>query len=313
MRALSKPATYILLLLLMMIWGFNVIAIKLVVNYFEPVTITAFRILTAGIVVLIVLAAKKEFRKMTRQQLVYVTIGSLTGITGHHYFLSMGLTMTTASNTGLIIALVPLMTSLLAIVFLGDRLTLLRFIGIFLGLIGVSFIVLNGSGELSSISRGDFYIFLCVLAQAVSFIYIKKATETMDARLITFWMQIIGAVFLFLISLKMEPQGLESLTTGKPWIWAVFASSAILATGIGHMFYNRAIHQLGAGETAIFINLTPFFSLTGSYLFLDETIAAAQLFGFIFIVSGVVLGTGALEHRKHYQVRRLKQKESDLS
>ncbi|MCF6409850.1 DMT family transporter [Alkalihalobacillus sp. EGI L200015] len=310
---MSKPATYILLLLLMMIWGFNVIAIKLVVEYFEPVTITAFRILTAGIVVLIFLASKKEFRKMTRQQLVYVTIGSLTGITGHHYFLSMGLTMTTASNTGLIIALVPLMTSLLAIVFLGDRLTLLRFIGIFLGFIGVSFIVLNGAGELSSISRGDFYIFLCVLAQAVSFIYIKKATETMDARLITFWMQIIGAAFLFLISLKVEPQGLESLTTGKPWIWAVFASSAILATGIGHMFYNRAIHQLGAGETAIFINLTPFFSLTGSYLFLDETIAAAQLFGFIFIVSGVVLGTGVLEHRNYYQVRKIKEKQSDLS
>ncbi|WP_257351673.1 DMT family transporter [Pseudalkalibacillus decolorationis] len=307
---MSRPITYLLLLLIMMIWGFNVIAIKILVDYFAPITITAFRILTAGLVVMIFLGVKKEFRKVTSQQLIYVTIGTLTGYLGHHFFLATGLTLTTASNTGLILGLVPLMTSLFAILFLGDRLTLLRLLGITLGLTGVSFIVLNGAGKLQGISTGDLYIFCSVIAQAVSFIYIKKATETMDARLITGWMQIMGAVFLFIVSFQIEPNGISSLMNKPLWVWAVFFASAILATGIGHMVYNKAIHQLGAGESAIFINLTPFFSLTGAWLFLGETIALEQLAGFIFIVTGVVLGTGALEHKKEYRVRGTVRKES---
>ncbi|MCP3740289.1 DMT family transporter [Rossellomorea sp. BNER] len=295
---MSKPIIYGLLLLIMMIWGFNVIAIKVLVEYFAPVTITAFRILTAGIVVMMFLGVKKEFRRVTKQQFVYVTVGALTGIFGHHYFLASGLTITSASNTGLILGLVPLMTTLFAIFFLGDRLTILKFFGILLGLTGVSFIVLNGTDSISSISKGDFYVFCSVITQAISFIYIKKATKTMDPLLITGWMQIIGALFLFIVSFQMEPQGISSLSGGNLWVWGVFFASAILATGIGHMFYNKAIHQLGAGETAIFINLTPFFSLTGSYLFLDETIALPQLLGFIFIVAGVIFGTGALENKQ---------------
>ncbi|WP_028784701.1 DMT family transporter [Thalassobacillus devorans] len=302
---MSRPVTYILLFLIMMIWGFNVIAIKILVENFAPVTITAFRILLAGVVVMLILGIKKEFRRVTRSQVVYITIGALTGILGHHFFLAVGLTATNASNAGLILGLVPLMTALAAILFLGDKLTMLRLIGILSGLIGVSFIVLNGEGSLGSISRGDFYIFLAVVTQAVSFIAIKRATETMDARLMTGWMQIIGAFFLFVVSAQLEPDGLSSLTTGTPVVWIVFLASSILATGIGHMVYNKAIHQIGAGETAIFINLTPFFSLTGSYLFLGERIMAEQLFGFLFIVTGVVLGTGAFEQsiRKHKKKR----------
>ena len=59
---MSKPLTYTLLFFVMMIWGFNVIAIKVLVENFAPVTITAFRILLAGIVVMLILGIKKEFR-----------------------------------------------------------------------------------------------------------------------------------------------------------------------------------------------------------------------------------------------------------
>ncbi|WP_181347847.1 DMT family transporter [Thalassobacillus sp. CUG 92003] len=295
---MSKPLIYTLLFFVMMVWGFNVIAIKVLVENFAPVTITAFRILVAGIVVMGFLAAKKEFRRLTWSQFGFITLGAMTGILGHHFFLATGLTATNASNAGLILGLVPLMTALFAILFLGDRLTVLKSLGIVFGLAGVAFIVLNGTGSLGSISRGDVYVFLAVVTQAISFITIKRATQTMDARLVTGWIQMIGALFLFAVSFQMEPEGMSSLTSAPLGVWSVFFASALLATAMGHMVYNKAIHQIGAGETAIFINLTPFFSLTGSYVFLGETIVVEQLIGFIFIVLGVVLGTGALEKKQ---------------
>lgn len=101
-------------------------------------------------------------------------LASIFNVVAHHYFLSIGLTETTATNGGLIMGMSPLLTTILAISFLGTPLTLLKTIGLLLGFSGVAFIVLEGS-QVTGISFGDGYILLSVLTQAVSFILIKES------------------------------------------------------------------------------------------------------------------------------------------
>lgn len=216
---------------------------------------------------------------------------------GNQSFLATGLAQTSASNAALILALVPLTTSVLAVMFLGDRLTLLRTAGIALALIGIAFVILEGNDGLGGMSLGDLFIFCAMFSQAFSFIWIKKATETLDAKQATAIMLTMGAVFLFLISLFLEPSGTSQLNEGTVGVWTVFVLSAVLATGLGHMLYNTAIHRLGAGQSSIFMNLQPFFSLLGSALFLGESIVSSQILGFLFIVAGVILGTGYVDER----------------
>ncbi|RBW68976.1 DMT family transporter [Bacillus taeanensis] len=304
---MQKAIFYILLLLVMVIWGLNVVAIKIVVEAFSPVMITSMRIFTAFLVVMPILYLRKDFCKLTKEEGFLIFVAAVTGIFGHHFFLSVGLTKTTASNAGLILGLVPLSTSLLAMLLLGDRITLFKFLGIICGITGVSFVVLAGDSQIGFISVGDFYIFLAVITQAVSFIFIKKATKTVQSRLVTGYMQFIGALLLFIVSIRLEPSGFSTLKEGSMTAWIVFLASAVLATGLGHLIYNKAIHHLGAGETAIFINLSPFFALLGSAFFLGENIMITQVFGFFFIVVGVLLGTGALEQK--YQLHKMKQYE----
>lgn len=67
---------------------------------------------------------------------------------------------TTASNASLILGLIPLTTAIFAIIFLQDRLTYLRFLGIVLGFTGVAVVVLQNSGEVGTISKGDLFMFL---------------------------------------------------------------------------------------------------------------------------------------------------------
>jgi drug/metabolite transporter (DMT)-like permease len=294
-KGMSKPFVYLSLVAIMMIWGLNVIALKILVNHFSPVTLTSFRIFTAGLVVILILFFIGQLRKLTRKEVMYIGTAALFSVVAHHLFLAVGLTKTTASNAGLILGLVPLVTSVLAIVFLGNRFTVFRFIGILLGFTGVVFVVLNGKSGIHHVSIGDFYIFLSVLSQAISFIMIKKATETLDARVMTGWMLLFGSALLFIISLWMEPDGLSSMTNWTPSLWVIFLASAVLATALGHMFYNKAIQQIGAAESAIFINLNPLFSLLGAYLFLGESISHSQIMGFILIVIGVILGSGVLD------------------
>lgn len=293
---MKKPVLYGLLLFVMVVWGFNVIAVKIIVESFSPVTITSMRVFLAGLVVLGVLFYRKELKKVTKQEGIYILVGAFSGVLGHHLFLAIGLTTTTASNAALILGLIPLMTSIFAVLFLKASFTITKLLGVVLGFTGVSFIVMNGAG-VHQITIGDFYVFLSVIAQAVSFIFIKKATQTLEAKVMTCYMLILGSSFLFITSLLMEPTGISSLSEGTSPAWLIFLASAVIATGIGHMIYNSAIHHLGAGETAIFINLTPFFALIGSVLFLGESITPFQLLGFTFIISGVLLGSGIFDHK----------------
>jgi drug/metabolite transporter (DMT)-like permease len=282
----------------MVTWGLNVIALKILVENFPPIMMQSVRIFIASLVVISVLLFRRNFRPLTRVEWFYIVLAGLLGVVGHHTFLAIGLVYTTASNASLILALIPLTTSIFAILFLRDRLTRLRVVGIILGFTGVAFVILQGNGGVSSVSRGDLYVLCSMIIQASSFILIKKITDTVDVKQMTGIMFIMGSTILFIISFFFEPQGIVEMSKGTMGAWMVLLASAIIATGIGHMLYNSAIHQIGAGQTAIFNNLVPLFSLLAAAAFLGESITLAQIIGFILIVAGVLLGTGYLDERR---------------
>ncbi|MBU6079930.1 DMT family transporter [Allobacillus halotolerans] len=303
---MGKAKIYLILFLVVAAWGFNVTATKILVTNFTPVTMTAARIFVAGVFVFIFLTFMKRVRRLTKREWRTVAIASLFSVVGHQYFLSVGLTETTASNGGMILGTVPLMTAIMAVIFLGDRLTWVRVVGFLLGITGVSFIVIIGNEGLSEISIGDVHVFLSVIAQAISFIIIAKASPTLDPRLLTGYMLVIGSIGLLGIGLVLEPNGLDSLFgQSNIGIWAIFLASAVIATALGHMFYNDSIGKVGPAATAIFLNLNPFFALISAVLFLDEVIGFAQVLGFFLILVGVFFGSGAYEEMR--RKRRLKQ------
>lgn len=291
----QKYQIYMLLVFVMAAWGLNVIATKIIVTTFLPVTITALRVFTAGISVFIILGLLKKVRLPTRKEIRYIFLAGFFNVVCHHFFLSLGLSKTSASNGGLILGLGPLLTTIVAFFLLGTKITFIRLLGIIMGFTGVTFIVVLGSGGVRIVSIGDFYVFLAIFTQAFSFIIIKKISNTLDPRLMTGYMLVIGSVILFIISLFKEPNGLKGLVHGTFEVWMIFLASAVIATALGHMIYNSALGKVGVAESAIFINLNPFFSLIGAVIFLDEQITSSQIFGFIFILFGVLFGSGALE------------------
>ncbi len=277
----------------MIIWGLNVVMLKVLVETFPPQTMTALRIFTAGIVTMLIVLFGRSFRALTKQEWIYSLLAMVFGVMLHHTFLAQGLTMINASNTVLILGLLPLTTALFAVMFLGDSLTKWRVLGIGLALTGVFFIQ-GGTGTLT-VRAGEVYVFLAMLVQAISFVFIKKATITLDSRQMTGMMLVIGSVGLLLASFFIEPNGMNSMMDAPPFIYLIFFFSAIVATAIGHFVFNASIQKIGAGQTAIFNNFVPFFGLVFSAIFLNETIHYYQLIGFLFIVAGVLFGTGYVE------------------
>ncbi|TDL31351.1 DMT family transporter [Jeotgalibacillus sp. S-D1] len=287
---------YIWLVALMVVWGLNVVALKLLVEAFDPIAMTSLRILFAGASVLVILSFMRKFRLPTGKEMGVITVIGLFNVVGHHYFLSVGLTKTSAVNAGLILGLIPIFTAIAAMIFLKAKLTPLKLLGIIIGFIGVTLVVLAGSQGAFHVAMGDIYIFLAGLTQAISFVLIKKTSAPMDVLLLTGWMMIVGSLILMMISLATEPSGFTTLLNGEGYQYALFFASALLATCLGHMIYNSAIRLIGPSESAVFTNLNLLFSITGAAILLNEDLYVEQLLGFIFIVFGVISGSGAVDH-----------------
>ncbi len=288
----------------MMIWGFNVPLIKILVSTFEPVTITAFRIFTASLVIFLILGKMGKVHWPAVYHWKYILGGGLFNVFFHHLFLGLGAAGTSAVHMGIILGLGPILTALMSVVFFRRGLSLLRVLGFVTGTAGVLVTVLGGGAGLSGFVLGDLYIFLSISAQAFSFILVSRAARDMDPLLLTGYMQLFGSFGLFLASLITEPAGLASLENINVYMVIVFMLSAVGATAIGHLVYNNTITKIGPAEAAIFLNLSTFFSLVGSAVILGEPIYYYHWLGLLLIVPGVLMGSGALEE----MIRKRRQK-----
>jgi drug/metabolite transporter (DMT)-like permease len=285
---------YALLTTAMLIWGLNLPLLKYLLLYVDPVTMTAFRLLLAGVAVFIILFAFKLVRLPTKGEWKYIILGALLNVVLHHYFLNMGLFRTSGTNAGLILGTGPVLTAVFVSLILRNYPSKMQWVGFVLGLVGVGSVVLAGGGVVG-FAVGDIFVFISILAQVLSFLVISKAAKTLDPRLMTAYMMIVGSLVLLVIAVIQEPGEIMAFAKVPPIFWLGFAASGIIGTAVGHMLYNYSVGKVGPSKAAIFINFNTMFSLIGSALFLGEIITARHLFGLFIIIAGVILGSGAAE------------------
>lgn len=287
---------YILLLLVMIVWGFNLSALVVLVNAVDPVILTALRIFTAGIVVLIITRIMGIFRLPSKDE--WKTIGVITifNVALHHSLLAIGLTKTSGANASVIIGSLPILTVVLTAIFLKQRLSRARLLGFILGFVGIILTSVAGADGFGSLSSGDLIVFLSIFSQAFSFILISKLNPTFDSRLLTGYMLLVGSGFIFIIALVMNQNISQLSALFSLKMGSIFLFSAIGATALGHMVYNYAVRNIGPAEIAIFANLSTVFALIGSALLLKEAILYNHYIGLVFIIIGVFFGTGAYEY-----------------
>ncbi|UJF26839.1 DMT family transporter [Planococcus sp. 107-1] len=307
---MSQFKVYLLLVAIMFIWGVNLPAVKYLTAQMGPVTMTSLRIFLAALMVFGVLFSFGMVRKLTAKEWRYVAVGSLLNVVIHHYFISVGLSLTSGTNAGLILGTSPILTAIFSLALLRMRPSKLQWIGLMLGFIGVSATVLSGNSETSRVSIGDVYILLAILGQVLSFLVISKASETLDPRLQTGYMFLVGSAGLFIISLIQEPGEWRMFAEMNAAFWLLVIASGVIATALGHMLYNYSLGQVGPPKAAVFINLNTLFALLGSAVFLGETITAVHLAGFVVIMFGVLFGSGAAEELWRMKVRNANRKKA---
>ena len=283
--------TYVSLILTMLFWGGTFIAGRSLAGSVSPVSSAFLRFAIATVVLgLIVRLVEGRIVLPPPKQWFSLLILGLSGVFAYNILFFTGLQFIEAGRASLIIALNPLVISLLAVVFLGERLALRQVGGVLLSLAGAVLVISNGAPARllsGSFGWGELAILGCVISWVTYSLVGRSVLKALSPLTSVFYSSLIGSLLL------AWPALADGLIAKLPCIaskdWLSLAFLGVCGTAIGFSLYYQAIRKIGASRAGVFINLVPLFAIFLSWLLLDETIDGAVIGGGLVLMVGVSL------------------------
>ncbi|WP_409176625.1 DMT family transporter [Brevibacillus fortis] len=280
------------------LWGLNVVMVKYLTT-FPPLYVAAIRMTVGGICLSpLIFLYRKSLRFSKTDWFLLAGVGA-SSIALHQITLAAGVQYTTAGNASLILGLNPLATALLAMLFLGEGMSLKKGLGIGMGFAGVLIVVISQHGGLHMNGWGDAIMFFSMLMYVTGGLLIRKlVVRGVPVLLITALSQMFGVIFLWGVALTVQPASYYLSLDVSSFQWLVIFASGALSTALGSVGWNYGIRQLGASRTAVFLNGMPMASLVFAAIFLGESLQLVHLLALCMIVGGVYLGSRSLVRPK---------------
>ncbi|WP_212934807.1 DMT family transporter [Bacillus hominis] len=278
--------TYILLFICVVVWGSNFIFGAILVNAFHPVLLTTLRLLFINLFFLAYAIICKKDLYIEKNEMKSVLLIGVMGVAINQWSFYEGLQTAEPTTAALILALTPVVTSILAVFILNEPLTAKLVIGGGIATFGVFFVI--GVGQRFVFSEGLIWIFITMLSFSLSIVLIRKLGKRDDMFFITFFSSIFG----FLIMLPFLAFTFSHITL-KYSIesWSLLIVTAILMHGICTLVWNNQLRKAQASTAAMFLNLEPFVTMVVGYIILQKGVTSIQIIGAIFIVCGVYIAT----------------------
>lgn len=291
------------LLMMTVIWGVNAVVVKVTYAQLSPTAFMALRfVLAAGLLLAVALAAERSLH-VRRRDWKLMALAALVGTALYQPLFLYGLSMTTASNTALIIAASPAFVALLNRLLGRERLAGRGWLGIALAFCGIFLIVEAGGGlEFgSAVFLGD------VLVLAGTFLWASYAVVA--APLMRAYSPLrVTAVSTSLGALPLILLGLPAVAALEPgqvqWSgWAGIFYSAVFSIVIAYLIWNNGVKKIGSSRTALYGNLIPVIGAVTAAIFLGEQITPLKVVGAAVILVGLHLARTAQVGRVSTDVR----------
>jgi drug/metabolite transporter (DMT)-like permease len=206
-------------------------------------------------------------------------------------------TLTTATNMGIILSLMPLMSLAMAIISLGQRLTAGALVGAVLSFAGVLVVVSSGSlGALlqHGLNMGDAMMLIATLAYAIYSTLLKKWQLRLPPLVLLYLQVLVAIVVLFPLYVASPKTGLTLQNI------PLVLYACLLASMVAPLAWMQAVQRLGPSRTTLFFNLLPLITALIAAVVLKEQLAMYHLVGGLLTLGGVILSerwTTVLGHR----------------
>ncbi|HLV09717.1 MAG TPA: DMT family transporter [Halanaerobiales bacterium] len=272
------------------IFGFSFLFTKEGLEVIDPYRLLAFRfgLAALGITFLwIVGLIKLNFRGRKMGLLLLL---SLVQPFFYFVFETLGIRYTDSSEAGLVISLIPVVVTVMAVVFLKEKPTKLQTVFILTSVFGVSFImIMKGALQLEKDYRGLIFLAMAVLMGGIYNILSRYLSLQFKPLEITFIMMWSGAVLFNAISI------INYKGTIRNYFLPLFNKTGLItviylglfSSIVAFFMLNYTLARLEAHRAAVFSNLTTVISIMAGVFIRGEDFYWFQIIGGILIIIGV--------------------------
>lgn len=275
-----------------LIWGTTFISTKLLLEYLTPVDILAIRFVIGYLALWLVCP---RWLKVQDRIFELLCLGAgISGVSLYFMMENVALTLTYASNVGVIVAVAPFFTALISRYSSsqGERAGLSFFMGFLLALGGIALISFTGSDAFGLNPLGDILALGAAILWAVYSNLMKRiASYGHDTFIVTRRVIFYGLVTLlpFLLVLG-EP--LDTTVLRQPQVLVHILFLGVGASAVCFVTWNFAVGLLGAVRTSVYIYLVPVVTVFMSVIFLHEQTSSLSIIGTALTLAGLVVSQG---------------------
>ena len=269
------------------VWGVTFISTKMLLVDFSPVEILLLRFLLGWLALWLV--CPHRLRVGNRKDDLLFALAGLSGVSLYFLLENVALTLTFASNVGVIVAVAPFFTSLLAWRFLGAaRPGPVFCVGFAVAITGIACISLAGN-ELALNPAGDVLALLAALSWAVYSIVVRmlaaRGYGSLPAtRRIFFYGLVCMLPILPFAGIELRPEALL-----RPVNWANLLFLGLCASALCFVTWTYCVRLLGAVKASLYIYLVPVVTVITSIALLDERLTLLSGAGMALTLAGLLI------------------------
>lgn len=284
----------VLLAILSIIWGSSFLLMKLGLEAFTPLEIAALRLAIAGLLLSPFLF--KYIKEIPTKKIILLALIGMTGSGLPAFLFPMAEQIVPTAVAGVLNAMTPIFTIVIAAIFFNTRFPLLKVVGIFIGLVGTILLMSAGGMDLEAGEEVDTwtyiqfcgYIVLATIFYAISVNISKTYFQDTNPIGITaislFSMAIPSTIYLF-----ASPHFTETMTN-HPAAWEAVIYVALLGalgTAFALILFYRLL-QISNLIIASSVTYTiPIVAVLWGVFYLHEDLNWQHFLGFAVILGGV--------------------------
>lgn len=284
-------AAPVLLITACFFWAISFIATKHALTVIPPLTVVTFRLIISSVCFLLWFAWKRpNWAVRGTRAWIDLFVLSLFGTTLHYTSQTIGIGFTTASNASLYAVTGPIAIAVIAAVFMGERISARKGIGISLALLGV--LTVLGWDTLRSATfhatvLGDLLVFSSIFMWAVFTVMSKGKTGTIPAIQLSAIITVMGTLCMLPVCYFEVRATQFTFAQTTPGAWAAVVFLGVTCSFLATLFYVMALERTQSQKVGVYLYTIPPMTYLFAALSLGETIGANLIVGSILVFAGV--------------------------
>lgn len=284
-----SPAVYISALLAMAFWALSFIWYKEVLTLYKPVSLVLMRLIISSSLLLIVSFALRKLQVIKKKDAINFLL--LTFFQPFLYFLSesYGISMVSSTLAAVIISTIPLFSPIGAYFLLGERISLVNFIGILISVIGVTMVVFHAGFSNINVSVPGVLLMLVAVLAAIGYaITIRRLGNRYNVFSIVTYQNTLGILFFLPLFFWLDYKQFITVTPTRSVIVPLI-SLGIFSSTVAFILFTYVIKKLSISRANVFTNAIPVLTAIFAYFILGEELTPVMLLGIAVVIFGVLV------------------------